>query len=153
MSLRRSYAAVLQLLRRSANRPQHSIAVDVTQAHISLLEASKASATIDTTAALSLALGIDATAFIGMVIAAEQQRTPREVLTSAMVDLERLGLADMLLPTEPQKLAPPRVTAAKEKQRLVQGLKSQGMSRSEVEAALGYSKTTVARLWEDKSGD
>lgn len=149
MSLRRPYASVLQLLRRSANRAQHAIAGDVTQAHISLLEASKATATIDTTAALANALQVETTAFIGMVIAAQQQRTPREVLMTAMADLERLGLADTLLPSEPQKLAPPRVTASKEKQRLIRDLKTQGFSRSEVEKSLGLSKTTVARLWQD----
>lgn len=149
MSLRSPYAAVLQLLRTSADRPQHAIAgADVTQAHISLLEASKATATIDTTAALANALQLGTTTFVGLVIAAKQQRTPREVLMAAMQDLERLGLADTLLPAEPQKLAPPRVTAAKEKQLLIQDLKAQGLSRGEVEKALGYSKTTVARLWE-----
>jgi transposase len=40
------------------------------------------------------------------------------------------------------------VTAAKEKQLLIQDLKAQGLSRGQVEKALGYSKTTVARLWE-----
>ncbi|WP_460044594.1 transcriptional regulator [Pseudomonas sp. S2_H01] len=149
MSLRRPYAATLQLLRKSLNRAQHAIAGDVTQAHISLLESSKATATIDTTASLAKALEVDATTFFAMVIAAEQQRTPREVLLSALSDLERLRLADTLLPAEPQKLAPPRVTAAKQKQRLVQDLKNQGMSRSQVETALGFPKTTVARLWED----
>jgi transcriptional regulator with XRE-family HTH domain len=149
MSLRNPYAAVLQLLRTLGNRPQHAIAGnDVTQAHISLLEASKATATVDTTAALADALGVGATTFLGLVIAAQQQRTPREVLMAAMQDLERLELADTLLPAEPQKLAPPRVTAAKEKQLLIQDLKAQGLNRGQVEKALGYSKTTVARLWE-----
>lgn len=149
MSLRSPYAAVLQLLRTSANRPQHEIAGnEVTQAHISLLEASKATATVDTTAALADALQIGATTFIGLVIAAQQQRTPREILMAAIQDLERLGLADTFVPSEPQKLAPPRVTAAKEKQLLIQDLKAQGLSRGQVEKALGYSKTTVARLWE-----
>jgi DNA invertase Pin-like site-specific DNA recombinase len=41
------------------------------------------------------------------------------------------------------------VTASKEKQRLIQDLKTQGFSRGEVEKALGLSKTTVARLWQD----
>ena len=148
MSLRRPYGAVLQFLRKAANRAQHEIAADVTQSHVSLLESSKATATIDTTAPLANALQVDTTAFIGMVIAAHEQRTPRDVLISAMANLERLGLADTLLPAEPQHLGPPRVTQAREKQRLIQELKNQGLSQSQVATTLGFSKTTVARLWD-----
>ena len=84
-----------------------------------------------------------------MVIAADQKRSPREVLHSAILALEELGLADEQMPDEPSRLEPPRVAGAREKKRLVQELKARGMSRSEVVRELGYSTATVGRLWRD----
>lgn len=149
MSLRRPFAAVLQFLRVRQGFFQHSIAGGVTQSHISQLESLKTSATVDTTIELAAALSIEATAFFAMVIAADQKRSPREVLHSAILALEELGLADEQMPDEPSRLEPPRVAGAREKKRLVQELKARGMSRSEVVRELGYSTATVGRLWRD----
>jgi transcriptional regulator with XRE-family HTH domain len=152
MSLRRPYAAVLQLLRTAKGLPQYAIAGTVAQSHISLLESSKTTATVDVTEALANALQLGAATFFGMVVAASQQRTPREVLLAAIAEMEELGLADTHLPSEPQKLEPPRVIEAREKKRLIQDLKRQGYSRRQVARELGYSMTTVDRLWNDEPG-
>lgn len=149
MSLRRPFAAVLQFLRVRQGFFQHAIAGGVTQSHISQLESLKTSATIDTTIELAAALNIEATAFFAMVVAADQKRSPREVLHSAISALEELGLADEQMPDKPSRLEPPRVAGAREKKRLVQELKARGMSRSEVVRELGYSTATVGRLWRD----
>jgi transcriptional regulator with XRE-family HTH domain len=150
MSLRRPYAAVLQLLRKSKGLHQHAIAGAVAQSHISLIESSKTTASVDVTEELANALQLDVTAFFGMVIAASQQRTPRDVLLSAIGELEGLGLADTLLPSEAQKLEPPRVAESRQKKSQIQDLKSKGRSRAQVARELNFSWTTVNRLWDNE---
>lgn len=153
MSLRRPYAAVLQLLRKSKGLHQEDIAKEVTQAYVSQLETLKATANVDVTQALAKALGLDATTFFGMVIAASQKRTPREVMLDAMAEMEKLGLADTILPAEPRKLEAPRVTEARERKQEVQRLKAQGYSRAQTARELDYAWTTVNRFWSDEPGN
>lgn len=150
MSLRRPFAAVLQFLRSSQGLTQHEIAGAVAQSHISNLESLKTTPTVDTMIELAAALNVSAAAFFTMVVAAEQQRSPREVLLSAVADLERLGLSDELMPQVPAKLEGPRVITARDKKQLIQKLKKDGASRKQVASQLGYSKATVARLWADE---
>jgi len=147
MSLRRPYAAVLQLLRSSKGLHQHEIAGEVAQSFVSNLEASKTTASVDTTKALADALEVNAATFFGLVIAASQHQTPREVMLSAIAEMEAMGLADTVLPEEPQKLEAPTVVKARERKDQVQQLKAQGYSRSEAARELGYSWTTINRLW------
>lgn len=147
MSLRGPYAAVLQLLRRSKGLHQHAIAGEVTQAYVSKLEASKTTATVDATKALADALEINPATLFGLVVAASQNQTPREVMVTAIAEMEALGLADSVLPIEPQKLEAPGVSAARERKNQVQRLKAQGYSRAEAARELGYTWTTINRLW------
>jgi transcriptional regulator with XRE-family HTH domain len=147
MSLRRPYAAVLQLLRSSKGLHQHEIAGEVAQSFVSNLEASKTTASVDTTKALADALEVNAATFFGLVIAASQHQTPREVMLSAIAEMEAMGLADTVLPEEPQKLEAPTVVKARERKDQVQQLKAQGYSRSEAARELGYAWTTINRLW------
>ncbi|VVP91715.1 hypothetical protein PS925_01455 [Pseudomonas fluorescens] len=147
MSLRRPYAAVLQLLRTSKGLHQHAIASEVAQSFVSKLEASKTTATVDSTKALADALQVNAATFFGLVIAASQHQTPREVMLSAIAEMEALGLADSVLPDEPQKLEAPAVAEARERKDQVQLLKAQGYSRAEAARELGYTWTTINRLW------
>lgn len=153
MSLRRPFAAVLQLLRSRQGLAQHEIAGTVAQSHISNLESLKTTATVDTANELAAALKLDAAAFFAMVIASHQQRSAREVLLSAIVELERLGVADEILPEGPRRLESSGVASAKAKKQMVQELKAKGFSRSEVVRELGYSKATVGRLWDKGNGD
>lgn len=148
MSLRRPFAAVLQFLRSRQGLTQHEIAGTIAQSHISNLESLKNTPTVDTTNELAAALKVDATAFFAMVIASDQRKSAREVLLSAIAELERLGLADEILSEGPQRLEPAGVTKAKAKKQMVQELKAKGFSRSEVVRELGYSKATVGRLWD-----
>ncbi|NWA83286.1 transcriptional regulator [Pseudomonas sp. D2002] len=147
MSLRRPYAAVLQLLRTSKGLHQYAIASEVAQSFVSNLEASKTTATVDSTKALADALQVNAVTFFGLVIAASQHQTPREVMLSAIAEMEALGLADSVLPAEPQKLEAPVVAEARERKDQVQRLKAQGYSRAQTARQLGCSWTTVDRLW------
>lgn len=147
MSLRRPYAAVLQLLRKSKDLHQQAISGEVAQSYVSLLEASKANATVDVTKALADALGVNSATFFGLVIAASEQETPRKVMLAAIAEMEALGLADTVLPAKPEKLEAPRVTEGRHRMQQVQGLKAQGHSRAAVARELGCTWTTVNRLW------
>lgn len=147
MSLRRPYAAVLQLLRRSKGLHQHAIASELAQSFVSKLEASKTTATVDSTKALADALQVNAATFFGLVVAASQQQTPRQVMLSAIAEMEALGLADIVLPADPQKLEAPVVAEARERKVQVQRLKAKGYSRAEVARELGHTWTTINRLW------
>jgi transcriptional regulator with XRE-family HTH domain len=126
---------------------QHAIASEVAQSFVSNLEASKTTATVDSTKALADALHVNAATFFGLVIAASQHQTPREVMLSAIAEMEALGLADSVLPDEPQKLEAPAVAEARERKDQVQRLKAQGYSRAQTARQLGCSWTTVDRLW------
>jgi transcriptional regulator with XRE-family HTH domain len=152
MSLRKPYAAVLQLLRNRQGLSQQEIAGKVAQSHVSQLETLKTTATVDVTNELASALKVEATTFFALVIAANRQRSARHVLLSALAELEALGLADEILPQEPRQLEPPRVTAARKKWQAIQELKSKGYSQSQVVLELGYSKATVWRLWSNEPG-
>jgi len=147
MSLRRPYAAVLQLLRKSKGLHQLAISGEVAQPYVSLLEASKANATVDVTKSLADALGVNSATFFGLVIAASQQETPRNVMLAAIAEMEALGLADKVLPAKPDKLEAPRVIEGRQRMQQVQKLKAQGYSRAAVARELGCTWTTVNRLW------
>lgn len=147
MSLRRPYAAVLQLLRRSKGLHQHEIANEVAQSFVSKLEASKSTATVDSTKALADALQINPATLFGLIVAASQHQTPREVMLYAIAEMESLGLADTILPAEPRSLEAPVVAKARERKEQVQLLKAKGYSRAQAARQLGYSWTAVDRLW------
>lgn len=151
MSLRRPFAAVLQLLRLSKGLQQQAVGGDVTQAYVSLLESGKATANIDVTEALAESLGISAATLFGLVIAAKHKKTPREVMLSVIAEMEQLGLADALMPQEPQVLEAPRVVEGRERKKQIQQLKARGYTRAQVSRELGYGWTTVDRFWEDKA--
>jgi len=153
MSLRRPFAAVLQLLRNHQGLTQRAIAGNITQNHISQLETAKTTATVDVANDLASALNVEAATFFSMVIAAEQRRSPREILLSAISELERLGLADAVLPEEPRQLEAPRVVASREKWRSIQALKAEGYSQSDIARKLHCHKATVWRLWNDEPGN
>jgi hypothetical protein len=100
---------------------------------------------------LAKALEIDTTTLLGLVISAEQHRTPREVFLAAIADAEALGLAATILRAKPKKLEAPRVAEGRETKRMVQALKSQGKTRAQIATELGCSWTAVDRMWSKKS--
>jgi transcriptional regulator with XRE-family HTH domain len=148
MSLRRAYAAALQLLRSKLDLRQKEIAGKVTQSHISQLETYKTSATVDVTHQLATALNVETLSFMALVMAAEKQITPREAWTSSIAELSQLGIADSVPPAQPVNLTDPRVVASGEKREQIQKLKAMGYSQIRVVKELGYSRATVWRLWE-----
>lgn len=91
--------------------------------------------------------------FFTLVIAADQQQTPRSVMLAALAEMEALGVADTILPSHPAKLEAPNVAERKNRRRQVQELKAQGSNRAEVAREIGCTWTTVNRLWNDEDAD
>ena len=147
MSLRKSYAAVVQLLRTRKGLSQAKLAGSFTQAHVSELELGRSSATIEMSARLASALKVEPITLLALAAASHEKCTVREALLSALAEAESLGLADTPLPTEPQVMAPSRVLEAKRKWLAVQELKAKGLSQSEAAKHLGVPESTLRRLW------
>ncbi len=147
MSLRKSYAAVVQLLRTQKGLSQAGLSGSVTQTHVSELEQGKSSATVDMTARLALALNVEPITLLALTVASHEKRTVREALLAALAEAEGLGLADALLPSEPQALAAPSVVGARKKWLAVQELKERGLSQSQAAKELGLPESTLRRLW------
>lgn len=144
MSMRKAYAATLQLLRVRRGLSQADLQH---QGHISRLEASTTSATVDLSADLAKALRVTPLAFLTLVAAAHEGKTPRSALNDTLAELMNLGLLDEVLPKEPKKLTPPQSIAAAEKLRSVQKLKDAGCTQTEASRKLGLPRSTVGRLW------
>ncbi|MDS9589726.1 helix-turn-helix domain-containing protein [Pseudomonas sp. HTZ1] len=147
MSLRKAYAATLQWLRVRRGLSQSDLQNQADQAHISRLEASTTSASVDLTAGLADALGVTPLSFFTLLAAANEGKTPRAALIETLAELQMQGLLDESLPAEPQKLPPPRQVAAAEKLRAVRELKEAGLTQAEVSKKLGLPTSTVGRLW------
>ena len=147
MSLRKAYAATLQWLRVRRGLSQADFQGQADQAHISRLEASKTSASVDLSADLAQALGLRPLSFLTLVAAANEGKTARSALDETLAELLQLGVLDEVLPNEPKTLVPPQTAAVVEKLSKVQELKSAGLSQTEISERLGMPRTTVRRLW------
>ncbi|MBF4210161.1 XRE family transcriptional regulator [Pseudomonas donghuensis] len=147
MALREAFAAVLQLLREHRLLSQHDIAGVVTQSHVSQLEASKTSATLETSQELAKALKIHPVAFLALVHGADEQKTARDVLEQALRELDEAALLDARLPTQPTKRPHPRTENARKVHREVQILKAEGKTQAETITLLGLPRSTVNRHW------
>ena len=147
MSLRKSYAAVVQLLRVQKGLSQTELSGSVTQAHISALELGKSSATVDTSVQIAAALKVEPITLLALAVASHEKRTVLEALLASLSEAEDLGLADTLLPTRAQALTRTDVLEARKKWQAVQELKSQGFSQSQASKELGIPESTLRRLW------
>jgi len=147
MSLRKAYAATLQWLRVRRGLSQSDLQDKADQAHISRLEAGTTSASVDLTADLADNLSVTPLSFFTLIAAANESKTPRSILLETLAELQTQGLLDEELPTEPQKLPPPRQVAAAEKLKAIRELKEAGLSQAEVSKKLGLPTSTVGRLW------
>jgi transcriptional regulator with XRE-family HTH domain len=147
MSLRKAYAATLQWLRVRRGLSQADLQGQADQGHISRLEASNTSASVDLSADLAQALSLTPLSFLTLVAAAHEGKTPRSALNETLAELLHLGVLDEVLPDEPTKLTPPQSVSAAEKLRAVQDLKKAGLSQAEICRQLGLPKSTVRRLW------
>lgn len=117
------------------------------QAHISRLEASTTSASVDLNADLADAMGVTPPSFFTLLAAANESKTPRAALIETFAELQIQGLLDEKLPAKPQKLPPPRQVAAAEKLKAIRELKEAGFNQVEVSKKLGVPTSTVGRLW------
>lgn len=147
MSLRKAYAATLQWLRVRRGLSQADLQDQADQAHVSRLEASKTSVSLDLSADIAQALGVTPLSFLTLVAAAHEGKTARSALNETLAELLLLGVLDEVLPNQPQKLIPPQSLVAAEKLRAVQELKKDGVSQVEVSRKLGLPRSTVGRLW------
>ena len=126
---------------------QHDIAITVTPSHVSQLQAVKKSPTLEVSQELAQALHLHPVSLLALVHAAQDQKTAREILLSAIEELNAIELLDAPLPTQPEKLPHPQTVAAEKKWEAVQELKKEGRSQAEVIEILGLPKSTVGRLW------
>ena len=151
MSLRKAYAATLQWLRVRRGLSQADLQHQTDQGHISRLEASTTSVSVDLSADIAKALGLMPLSFLTLVAAADEGKTARSVLDDTMKELMQLGVLDEKLPAEPQKLTTPQRTAAAGRLKAVRELKAAGLSQAEVCRQLDLPKSTVGRLWHVKT--
>lgn len=147
MSLRKAYAATLQWLRVRRGLSQADLQHQTDQGHVSRLESSTTSATVDLSADIAKALGLMPLSFLTLVAAADEGKTARAVLNDTMKELMQLGLFDETLPAEPQKLTTPQRMAAAGRLEAVRELKAAGLSQAEICRQLDLPKSTVGRLW------
>ena len=147
MSLRKAYAAALQQLRVSLGRFQHEAVGKIDRSHVSRLETGKHSATVNSTADIAEALGVQPLTFFALVFAAKEMQPARQVLLKALAELEALELADEILPAEPVQVPPPVVSQAEKRWAAVQAQKEAGATQKETAALLGISTSAVGRLW------
>ena len=138
MSLRKAFAASLQQLRVGLGRSQRDAALTIDQSHLSRLETAQRSATVESTVEISDAL---------LVFAADESCPARQVLLSALAELEELELADALLPAEPEQSSSTMASRTHKRWEAVQAQKRAGATQSETAALLGISTSAVGRLW------
>jgi transcriptional regulator with XRE-family HTH domain len=94
MSLRKAYAATLQWLRIRRGLSQADLQRQADQAHISRLEASTTSASVDLSADLAKALEISPLSFFTLVAAAHEGKTARSALNDTIAELQDMGVLD-----------------------------------------------------------
>ncbi|OUS84319.1 transcriptional regulator [Pseudomonas putida] len=150
MSLRQSFAAVLQMLRQRKGVTQHSMATQLDQTTVSKVESGKHSVTLDVSHKLAAALDLELTALVALTVSRDSNRTPREVLLASLAEIEALELADAHHPSEPDNKVPLNVLSAREKWQAVQELKAKGFTQGEAARQLGIPESTLRRLWHQK---
>ncbi|MEE4085919.1 MULTISPECIES: helix-turn-helix domain-containing protein [Pseudomonas syringae group] len=153
MSLRLSFAAVLQMLRKRKGLSQYSIATRLDQTTVSKLETATRSVTLDVSYKLAAALGVEATTLVALTAASYDQRTPREILLASLAEIEALELADTTLPKVPGSKDAANVLSAREKWQAVQALKEEGFTQGKAAKQLGMPESTLRRLWHQVSKD
>lgn len=147
MSLRQSFAAVLQLLRLRKGIPQPAMTKHVNQQTVSKLELAKSSVSLETSYKLAAGLEIETVTLVALTIASHDQRTAREILLASLAEIEALELADAAVPAEPEPLTPLNISGAREKLQAVQELKAKGLTQVEAARQLGMPESTLRRLW------
>lgn len=151
MSLRNSFAAVLRLLRHQKGLTQSDISKAVAQSHVSQLESAKTTATIDVSCELASAMKIQPGSLFTLALACHGQRTPREILSDVLAELEELELADAVLDDQQQPTKTPAMIDAERKRAAIRALKREGVTQAEAAKRLGLPEATLRRLWHQVS--
>ncbi|MDD2037903.1 helix-turn-helix domain-containing protein [Pseudomonas putida] len=147
MSLRYSFAAVLQLMRLRKGITQPAMTKHVNQQTVSKLELAKSSVSLETSYKLAAGLEIETVTLVALTIASHDRRTAREILLASLAEIEGLDLADVALPAEPERVTPMNISRAREKLEAVQELKAKGLTQVEAARQLGMPESTVRRFW------
>ena len=147
MSLRNSYAAVLQLLRTEQGLTQAEMSGAVSQTHVSHLELARGSVTLDAASEIAAALNVQPASMLILALASHERRSAREMLQDCLTELEGLGLADRQLPVEPKAMETTATVEARRKRLAVQDLKAKGLTQAQAAKELGMAESTLRRLW------
>ena len=156
MSLRYSFGASLQLLRTRKGLFQEDIANvggSVSQPHVSNLELGKSAVTLDSSYQLAAALNVEPITLLALTLASHKHVTAREMLLTALAELDALELADSSLPTEPAELPRHGTDSARKKLEAVHDLKKRGFTQAQAVKELGIPESTLRRLWHQKFED
>lgn len=153
MSLRYSFAAVLQLLRLRKGITQPSMTKHVNQQTVSKLEMARSSVSLETSYKLAAGLEIETVTLVALTIASHDRRTARDILLASLAEVEGLDLADVAVPAEPERLPPMNISGAREKLEAVQKLKAKGLTQVEAARQLGMPESTLRRFWHHVSDD
>jgi transcriptional regulator with XRE-family HTH domain len=153
MSLRYSFAASLQLLRTRKGLLQEDIANvggSVSQPYVSKLELGKSVVSLDSSYQLAAALNVEPITLLALTVASHKHVTAREILLTALAELDALELADASLPMKPAELARHGTESARMKWEAVQDLKKRGFTQAQATKELGIPESTLRRLWHQK---
>ncbi len=153
MSLRYSFAAVLQLLRLRKGITQPAMTKHVNQQTVSKLEMARSSVSLETSYKLAAGLEIETVTLVALTIASHDRRTARDILLASLAEVEGLDLADVAVPAEPERLTPMNISGAREKLEAVQKLKAKGLTQVEAARQLGMPESTLRRFWHHVSDD
>ena len=147
MSLRTSFAAVLQMLCQRKGIPQHSMVARLDQTTISKVESGRHSVTLDISQKLAAALDLELTVLVALAVSRDTHRTPREILLASLAEVEALDLSDAILSPESGSKVPLNVLSAREKWQAVQALREKGVTQAGAAKQLGMPESTLRRLW------
>lgn len=150
MSLRQAFAAAMKFVRAHHKLLQQDISTGITQARVSQLESGKNAATLETTQQVAHAIGMTTTSFVVTVLAAQEQTTPRRILSEALEELDSLGLLDVDISRYAPDPRHPLSQKSANTRAQVQKLKAEGYRHVDVARILGLGKSTVTRYWREE---
>ncbi|WP_027906802.1 helix-turn-helix domain-containing protein [Pseudomonas taiwanensis] len=145
MALRTAFAAALRFLRAHRDLSQADLGGQRDQSHVSRLEAAQRNVTLKVSEDLAKALELDPMTLLTVVYAAERGTSPRQILKSIKIDLEKAGLLDADIPLNPASQVHPISAQAATLRKRILELKAQDLSQAEIARQLGVSGATVSR--------
>ncbi|MGE8327890.1 helix-turn-helix domain-containing protein [Pseudomonas urmiensis] len=145
--LRQAFASALKFMRLRRQVFQTDFEGGVSQSHVSRLERSESSVTLQRLDEIAGLLKIHPLTLIALTYGASEKMPPAELLELVRTELEAVDALDQPLSIDDQTAPHPRVIEAGRLRDEVQRLKSLGHSKAETSRMLGISKSTAARHW------